>query len=125
MRETIRDLLLQHPDINNNVDEFYTYRVPETAAMQKGILIYIDPLDIPMPTTYMDGESYENKYLYQIDVFAPISQRPQWETVHEAVKDVMTDKNGLRWSLTGGDDQFDNELKVYRYMQRFTGKYKN
>lgn len=124
MREIIRDTLLENTMFTNLVDELniYTYRVPEIANMQSDIIVYIDLLDIPTPYLYFDGDYHKEEYLTQINCYAPASRYRDWQKVNQAIKDVM--ERDFNWKIQGGVDEFDDDVNVFNYAQRFQGLYK-
>lgn len=124
MREIIRNALFNNERFSELVaaSNMYTYRVPETAEMQSDLIVYIDMLDVPTPYLYFDGEYHLEEYLTQIDCYAPVGKYQQWQEVNEIIKKVFEDV--FDWKLRGGVDEFDDDVEVFRYGQRYQGTYK-
>ncbi|MEW4223137.1 hypothetical protein [Rossellomorea marisflavi] len=97
------------------INEIKFYEYPPTDHME-GIYVVVDPLDVPCPGDYADNQPLTDDYLFQVEVWG--KDGALVELIAKRIRKILL---GMSFSPGSGDDQWDKETKIYRYVQRYEG----
>ncbi|MFK3938941.1 hypothetical protein ACI2JA_15685 [Alkalihalobacillus sp. NPDC078783] len=116
MKWKIYHTLKADPFITARVtNEIKFYEYPPTDKME-GIYIVVDPIDVPRPGDYADNQPLTDDYLFQVEVWG--MDGALVEEVAKRVRKILLD---MSFSPGSGEDQYDKDTKIYRYVRQYDG----